>query len=348
MKCKLFLFLFLALVLSCQKKSESPNVGSQQVSPSVSYQWEGNDLLVKTSKSETRWNSQNLPIKRAVVLNASLIGYFLELGLESSLVGVSSPEYIYSSRIHKLLESGQIQNVGSEQKYDLERILALKPQVIFTNYISTFENTYTVLKQSGIKIVFLDEYLENEPLDKSKYLLVFGALFGLENESKARYEEIEQAYKALVVQAQKQPTRPLVITNELYGNQWFMPGGKTQFAAFMKDAGAKYLLESTSDTKALPLSFEQVLVEAKTARLWVNAGNYNSKSEMLALHSNYTKLEVFNEGKIYAISGRTQGKANDFFESGVVRADLVLKDYIQIVHPGLISSEPLRYFKELH
>jgi iron complex transport system substrate-binding protein len=29
-------------------------------------------------------------------------------------------------------------------------------------------------------------------------------------------------------------------------------------------------------------------------------------------------------------------KANDFFESGVVRADLILKDYIKIFHPELL------------
>ena len=40
-------------------------------------------------------------------------------------------------------------------------------------------------------------------------------------------------------------------------------------------------------------------------------------------------------------------KANDFFESGVVRADLILKDYIKIFHPELLPNYHLTYMKEL-
>lgn len=347
MKTKIILFLFLGILLSCQGKQETVANESITISSSVSYQWQEDHLSLKTAKSETSWRSADLPLKRAVVLNASLIGYFTELGIESNLVGVSSPEYIYSSKIQERIKSGQIQNVGSEQKYDLERILALKPQVIFTNYIANFENTYDILKKNGIQMVFLDEYLETDPLSKAKYLQVFGALFGVEQKALETYIEIESRYNSLKAEAQKVAEKPLVITNELYGNQWFMPGGKTQFANFMKDSGAKYLLEDNSEERAIPLSFEQVLVEAKEASLWVNAGNYTRKSQMLALHPNYVQLDVFQKGKIYGISGKTLGKANDYFESGVVRADLVLKDYIKMVHPELIPADSLVYFKEL-
>lgn len=347
MKSKIILFLFLGLLLSCEGKKQMVSSESVTISETVSYQWQKDKLVLTTAKSQTSWSSVDLPLKRAVVLNASLIGYFLELGIESNLVGVSSPEYIYSDKILDAIKSGQIQNVGSEQKYDLEKILALKPQVIFTNYIANFENTYDILKKSGIQIVFLDEYLETDPLSKAKYLQAFGALFGVEQKALESYTAIETKYNSLKKEAQKAPTKPLVITNELYGSQWFMPGGNTQFAIYMKDAGAKYLLEDNEEKRAIPLSFEQVLVEAKQARLWVNAGNYTRKSDMLALHPNYTKLEVFQKGKIYGISGKIQGKANDYFESGVVRADLVLQDYINIVHPDLISSDSLVYFREL-
>lgn len=61
----------------------------------------------------------------------------------------------------------------------------------------------------------------------------------------------------------------------------------------------------------------------------------------------YGKLDVFNTGKVYGIAGRERQKANDFFESGIVRADWVLKDYIKIFHPELLPNYKLTYMKEL-
>ncbi len=37
-------------------------------------------------------------------------------------------------------------------------------------------------------------------------------------------------------------------------------------------------------------------------------------------------------------TGREKGYANDYFESGVVRADWVLKDYIKIFHPEIFQK----------
>ena len=61
----------------------------------------------------------------------------------------------------------------------------------------------------------------------------------------------------------------------------------------------------------------------------------------------YGKLTVFNNGKLYTMAGKERDKANDFFESGVVRADLILKDYIKIFHPELLPDYQLTYMKEL-
>ena len=56
-----------------------------------------------------------------MLLNASLIGYFTEIGAENKIIGVSSPEYIFSDKIHQFIKDGKIQNIGNEQKYDVEK-----------------------------------------------------------------------------------------------------------------------------------------------------------------------------------------------------------------------------------
>jgi iron complex transport system substrate-binding protein len=119
-----------------------------------------------------------------MLLNSSLIGYFSELNLENKITGVSSPEYIFSEKIHQLIKENKIQNIGNEQKYDIEKILSNKPDVIFTNYVPNFANTYDILKKNGITLIFLDEFLEQNPLEKSKYLLLFGKLFEQKNKQR--------------------------------------------------------------------------------------------------------------------------------------------------------------------
>ena len=113
------------------------------------------------------------------------------------------------------------------------------------------------------------------------------------------------------------------------------------------DANAKYINAENSDSKAVLLSFEEVFAKSQNAEFWVNVGNHQFKKELLQINPNYTKMNVYHHGKLYTVSGREKGSANDFFESGVVRSDLILKDYIKIFHPELLPDYNLTYLKPL-
>lgn len=319
----------------------------QNISSNVRYKEDANVFNLKSGKFIYEIPTGKLPFKRVMLLNASLVGYFTELGLENKIIGISSPEYVYSERIHQLIQEGKIQNIGNEQKYDVEKIIALKPDAVFTNYIASFDNTYDLIKKNGIEIIFLDEYLEQNPLEKSKYLLVFGKLLGVEKEADLKFNEIQNSYTTLKTLAQKGQKRPVVLANEMYGNQWFLPGGKTSLAQFIADANAKYINAENADSKAIPMSFEEVYAKSRDAEFWVNVGNHQFKKELLQINPNYAKMKVFNTGTLFTVSGKEKAKSNDYFESGVVRADLILKDYIKIFHPELLPEYNLTYLKEL-
>jgi iron complex transport system substrate-binding protein len=347
MKSSFLFFLTIFLLLGCTKETAPPPADWQVVSDNIQFKEEGEIFRLKSGRFRYEIQASRLPFRRVILLNASLVGYFTELGMEEKIVGISSPEYIFSDKVQRLVQQGKIQNVGNEQKYDVEKIIALKPDAVFTNYIASFENTYDLLKKNGIEIIFLDEYLEQDPLAKSKYLLLFGNLLGRERESASRFSAIQTSYNALKTLAQKSETRPLVLANEMYGNQWFLPGGKTNLARFISDANGQYINSENGDVIAVPMSFEEVFAKSRKAEYWVNVGNHRSKKELLQNNPNYAKLKAYNEGKMYTVSGREDRKANDFFESGVVRADLVLKDYIRIFHPELLPDYNLTYLKEL-
>ena len=348
MKTTFFTFLSLLLLFSCKKESQNTAKGWQIISENVQFKEDVNAFELKSGKFNYTFPNSKLPFKKVILLNASLVGYFTELGLEDKIIGISSPEYVYSEKVHQLIKQGKIQNIGNEQKYDLEKIIALKPDVIFTNYIASFENTYDLIKKNGIEIIFLDEYLEQNPLAKSKYLLVFGKLFNHEKNAVAKFDSIKKTYDSLKTLAKTSDRKPIILANEMYGNQWFLPGGKSNLAQFISDANATYINADNQDSKAIPMSFEEVFAKGQKAEYWVNIGNHQNKKDLLQINPNYTKIPVYNQGKLYTINGKEVGKSNDYFESGVVRADLVLKDYIKIFHPDLLPHYNLTYLKELN
>ncbi|OWK73319.1 ABC transporter substrate-binding protein [Flavobacteriaceae bacterium JJC] len=347
MKPTFLLFLSVFFLFSCKKEAKPPKNDWQIISSNIQYKENSKIFNLKSGKFRYEIPTAKLPFKRVMLLNASLVGYFTELGLEDKIIGISSPEYVYSEKIHQLINEGRIQNIGNEQKYDIEKIIALKPDAVFTNYIASFDNTYDLIKKNGIEIIFLDEYLEQNPLEKSKYLLVFGKLLGAEKDAVLKFNEIQNSYKTLKTLAQKARKTPVVLANEMYGNQWFLPGGKTNLAALISDANAKYINADNTESKAVPMSFEEVYAKSRDAEFWVNVGNHQEKKELLQINPNYAKMNVFNNGKLYTLSGKEKSKSNDYFESGVVRADLILKDYIKIFHPELLPQYNLTYLKEL-
>ncbi|MEC3874391.1 ABC transporter substrate-binding protein [Chryseobacterium salviniae] len=347
MKLRILLLIAFFTLTACkreQKKSASEPVS---ISNHVHFTEEKGALQIRSGNFNYNFKENQLPFKKIILLNASMTGYITELGSENLIVGVASPEYIYSEKIQKLLKEGKIQNVGNEQKYDVEKIISLQPDAIFTNHIASFDNTYKLLKDNGIQVIFLDEYLEQNPLEKAAYIKLFGKLFGKNEKATAVYEEISKNYQDLKQLAAKAKEKPTVLANEMYGDVWYLPGGKTSLAHFISDANAHYILKNNTEEKAVTMSFEEVFAKAGQVRYWINAGNHPSKKEMLTMNPVYSKLPVFNNGKIYVVTGKEKGKANDYFESGVVRSDLVLKDYIKIFHPELLPDYHLTYMKEL-
>ena len=347
MKSHFFTFFICLFLFSCKNESTHPFSDWITVTKNIQYKENQKEFLLKSGNHQYSFAKSHLPFKKIVLLNASLVGYVTELGEENKIVGVSSPEYIYSEKIQKRIKYQQIQNVGNEQKYDVEKIIALKPDAVFTNYIGSFQNTYDLLEKMGIKVIFIDEYLEEKPFEKSAIIEIFGKLLGKEKEASLALKEIEDNYNKYKKIAGEYRQKPRVLTNELYGNQWFLAGGKSQLAYFIKDANAEYIFGNNSEVSALPKSFEEVYAKARNADFWVNIGNHKSKQELLALQPAYAQLNVFQKGEMYALTGKEKAQSNDYFESGVVRADRVLKDYIIIFHPEAFPREKLYYMSKL-
>ena len=70
-------------------------------------------------------------------------------------------------------------------------------------------------------------------------------------------------------------------------------------------------------------------------------------SSLEKLNPLISELSSVQNSRVYNTSKSTASEGVLFYEKGVVRPDLVLKDLIQIGHPNLLTKHKLQFFEKL-
>lgn len=295
------------------------------------------------------FNENELPLKTAMVIPTSAIAYMDQLNLTEKITGISQPDFIFNPKIHVLIKQNKIATIGSFDEIFIEKILINKPDIFISTSSPTLAKFHEQLEKENIKVIYIDEYEELNPLARAEYVKIFGILFGKEKEANELFNQIEKNYTEIKTLVEKnQSKNPTVFANQIYGDIWYMPGGKSFQAKLIEDAGGNYLWKSNEGTGTLNLSFESVFEKANEADMWINAGDFPDKATLLASYKNYEWLAAFKNGKVYNWNNKITPKgANDYFETGTARPDLVLKDLATIFHPELFPDYELRFYKRL-
>ena len=126
-----------------------------------------------------------------------------------------------------------------------------------------------------------------------------------------------------------------------------MPGSDSYLTKLFHDAGGDYHYKNSESTGSLPLSFEVVLDDLIDADYWIGP-RAKSMKELEMMDERYTVFKAFREGNVYTFDKRmSKNGGNDYWESGITRPDLILKDIIKIFHPELLPNHELYYYKRL-
>jgi len=348
MKKNIFIYLLLIFsTVSCFKKT--PEVFKAQKNEyAVGFSLEEkNERWDITCAREKISFPADFEVKRCIVTGTSASAYIDALGKFTTIVGICSPDYFYNPKISEGIKNHTIEDVGNDAFLNFEKILALKPDAIITTHL-TNEKILSQLSKTGIKIIYMEEYNELHPLGKTEYLKLFGVLFHETPKADSLYNAIKTQYLSLSEKTKNIEEKPTVFTSIMYGDAWYMAGGKSFIAALLSDAGADYLWKDNPSTGAAPLGFEEVFSRAQTADFWIGASNFTSKKEILNSNSHYQWFDAYKNDKIYAMNGRENAKkANDYYESGAVYADKSLADVIKILYPQLLPDYHLTYLRKL-
>lgn len=295
--------------------------------------------------AEGRLSVIRVPVGSAGVATAVHCGLLDELGVSSAIVGVCETQYIDLPAVTEGLAAGRIADFGNGMNPNVESIIDVAPEVLL---LTPFEHSggYGRVERLGIPIVECAEYMEVSPLARAEWIQFYAELFGAEERADSIFRAVEHDYCALKAMASKADNHPRILTEMLYGGQWFMPCGQSTMGKMFADAGAAYVFSGIQGSGSVALSFESVLDEAQDADLWLlkyNSAQPLTYGQLATDYQPYTRFEAFRKRRIFACDLAH----NHFYEQTPFHPERLLRDLIIVVHPELMPAEEAVYYKPL-
>lgn len=306
-------------------------------------------VFLKSNHQQIAFAKSELPLQSAMVVPTSVIAYMDALDLLDKITGINQPDFIFNPKIHSLIEKNAVEEIGTFNEIFVEKVMMNTPDVFISISGPTQAKYHEILEEQGVTVLFIDEYEELEPLARAEYVKIIGKLFGKEEEANVLFAEIEENYHNIQSDIEKlNHKKPTVLSNQIYGDIWYMPGGNSFQAKLFQDAGGDYLWSDDNSEGSLNLSFESVFEKANDADYWLNSGDFESVEELIGSYKNYEWFTAVKNGKVYNWSNKKTAKGgNDYFEAGTARPDWVLKDLAAILYPQLYPEHELYFYKKL-
>jgi iron complex transport system substrate-binding protein len=290
----------------------------------------------------------SIPIHSIIATSTTHIPSLEMLGVENSLIGFPTTDYISSEKTRKRIDVGQVREVGKNESLNTEVIIDMAPDVIVGFGLNSSNPSLENLQKSGLKVLFNGDWTEQSPLGKAEWIKFFGALYDLDAKANALFSKIEKDYNTTLALTEKVTYKPTVLCGAMFQDQWYVPQGDSWAALFLKEAKSDYLWSHTKGTGGLSVPFEVVLEKAQKADFWIAPGDFSSLKQLNESNPHYKQFDAFKNKKVYSYAVNKGAKGGIlYFELSPSRPDLVLKDLIKILHPELLPDHKLFFFQQL-
>lgn len=311
-------------------------------------------IISKDDMAKTTFNAAEFdgfiedPIETIVVTSTTHIPGLELLNEEEALIGFPGTDYVSSEKTRARIDAKKVRELGKNEGINTEVLLALDPDVVIGFGVDGVNKTFEVIKQAGIPVVYNGDWVEASVLAKAEWIKFFGVLFNKEKEADSIFNTIESDYLEAKTLAKNAAHSPTVFSGAMHKDVWYMPNGSSAEAQFLKDANVDYLWSDTTGNGSLALSFEAVLEKSKNAEIWLSPSYYGSLEQLEEASILYTNFEAFKNKNIYTFSNTTGATGGVlYYELGIARPDLILKDLIKITHPELLEDYQPHFFEKL-
>jgi iron complex transport system substrate-binding protein len=287
------------------------------------------------------------PVNKAVYLSSTYLGMVAMTNSRSTVAACSNANWIYDSILYRMYIDGLITDLGNDMTVSAEAIISKEPDAVMKYIYKGEDPVDKVIRGAGIPIVYSIEFMEQHPLGRAEWIKLVGLMTGKRHLADSMFTRIEKKYLAQKTLADSVKIRTTVLHGSSFKGTWFAAGGKSFMSQLLKDAAAEYYWYSDSSAGSIPLSFESIIMKQKNADVWLDA-NANSKAEILNIEPRCEIFKSFQNGNVYHYNKRINPNGGlDYYESGIVRPDLLLKDLLLILHPSLFEEEETTYWKKL-
>ena len=289
------------------------------------------------------------PIERIVCTSTTHIPLLDYLDVTQTLVGFPTPDYISSEKMRKEIDAGHVKDLGVDKSLNIEMLLELDPDMVMTYSISGNDPVTRQLRDLGIPVLINGEYLEEHPLGRVEWIRLAGLLFNKLEESDSVFRMIRSNYDKMRALVSEVQDRPSAFSGVMYGDTWFLPGGRNYAAKMMEDAGINYLWRNNDSPGFLELSFESVLDRAHIADLWIGVASFQTLTALLNEDERYGLFKAFRSGNVFTYDARKGTKGgSEYLELGYLRPDIILSDLLQIAHPEQFGRDSLYFHAKLN
>ena len=284
------------------------------------------------------------PVDRTIVYSAVHGTMLDELGAAGCIAGVCESEYIANTTLRAALSERRIIDVGNSFAPDVEKIIALAPEAIFT---SPFENCgYGRVEKLNVPLIECADYMENTPLGRAEWMRFYGRLFGRAAEADSLFCAVERRYRELAGGVERASRRPRVFSELKSGAAWYVPGGRSTMGRLYADAGGDYVFAYVDGSGSVPLSFETVYDKAGEADIWLikyNASTDRTYRDLRRDYAPYAGFKAFRERQVYGCNTAER----PFYEETPFHPERLLEDLVKIFHSDAAERDSLRYFRKL-
>lgn len=278
------------------------------------------------------------PVDRSIILSSTYLGMISELNARNAVIACSNASWIYDSALFDMYQRGKLLDLGSDLTVSPEPVLALNPTAVVKYIYIARDALDEVLKNAGVPVIYNIEFMEGHPLGRTEWIKLFGVMLGKRAQADSIFSMVEQNYLHYSKLAQLAESKKTALIGSSYKGTWFAVGGNSYVSKLLRDANIDYYWSSDSSTGGLPLNFESVLLNQKEADIWINA-NASSLKEILTVEPRCEVFKAFQQGEVYHYNKRINPNGGlDYYESGVVRPDILLYDLIKIAHPELADK----------
>ena len=282
--------------------------------------------------------------ERIICMSSTHIAMLDAIGETGRVVGVSGIDYISNPDIQARRDS--VGDVGYEGNINYELLLSLDPDLVLLYGVNGASSMEGKLKELDIPFMYVGDYLEESPLGKAEWLLALSEIIGKRAEGEKVFAEIPVRYNVLRKKvADNVLDAPSVMLNTPYRDTWFMPSSRSFMIRLIEDAGGEYVYTKNDSDTSVAVDLEEAYLLASSADVWLNVGPCNTLAELTAQNPKFSGIPVVRSRNVYNNNRRqTPAGGSDFWESGVVRPDLVLRD-LRTIFSG--DSVPTCYYKRL-